>query len=383
MNRQWVYRWAPLGCVLLVTSAALSWAQEPTRGDEPQQQAEAQVDAALLERLLGELDAEDFHVREQATRRLIELGAPARQRVEQLQANPPSPEVKSRVERILRQLQLADIRRNAVRLDAIFEQVRLANRDRLDRESLGAMLEQLIVVLQSATGNDHLQLPVQLSDLKIAPADTFVRDSLVIVRGDEGKRVRSVRNSIVLADVAVDISGCDNSIIIARAAAEVTFPKNSIVIGGFWLDSSSARDSILLSGHGANVTFPKNGIIAAGENVRTSSSTEEATFVNTQPPERTRGAPKLVATEGLILREAQPKNPLADKIVVTHAASGIVLFRRASGGGELVARLNQPVKHPDGEPVPELEGWQACYTAYYRHALFTDGERIVLMPVSK
>lgn len=373
MNRVFCFA---TGVSLLFSTIGMAHADDVSPAGE-------KVDSQKVEKWLSDLDADEYIVREQATAALRELGEPVRERLETLLKDPPSSEVKVRALRILRALRLAEVRRHAVKLDALFEQVRLAKAGRLDREKLNAMLERLVDVLQEATGDTTFKLPVDLLELKVGGPETFVRDSLVVLSDPRDVRIASIKNSVVLADVGVNVSGCDHSIIIARAAAEVTFPKNSIVIAGYWLRASSASGSVLLSGHEADVTFPKNAIIGAAEHARTSSSANEAIFVNTKPPERAREMPKLVTTEGLLLRDERPENPLKGKIAVTHSSSGIVLFRRAGGGGELVARLNQPVVHPDGGLIEELKGWQPCYNMQSRYALFTNGERFVLMPVSR
>ena len=90
----------------------------------------------------------------------------------------------------------------------------------------------------------------------------------------------------------------------------------------------------------------------------------------------------MVKSEGFVFPPQPKENPLADKILVTYAANDVVLFRRAAGGGELVARLDKPIQHPDGGAIEELAGWQACYTSASRYAIFSDGARLVPLPVN-
>jgi hypothetical protein len=100
-----------------------------------------------------------------------------------------------------------------------------------------------------------------------------------------------------------------------------------------------------------------------------------------------REAPRTVKTEGLILRSEVPAgdNPLAEKIVVTAALGNVILFRRTAKGGELVARFDKPIEHPDGGELPETAGWLACYASQRnsRSVVFTNGERFVNLPITR
>ncbi len=55
---------------------------------------------------------------------------------------------------------------NAVHLDQILDQVRLANHGSPNVEELQARLQRLIDVLKEATGNKDLKLPVQFADVQ-------------------------------------------------------------------------------------------------------------------------------------------------------------------------------------------------------------------------
>jgi hypothetical protein len=345
------------------------------------------VDPALVKRideLLLELDAEEFQAREEATKALGEIGEPARRPLEKLAAEPPSPEVRIRAAKLLRDLDRAALRRSAVTIDDLCEQARLANAGELDVDKLGQLLERLVAVLRDATGRDDLTVPLKPGDLRRAAADTSVQNALIVTRRG---RITSVRNSIVLADVAFDATSVDSSIIIARVGASVSSVRNSIVIAGYDVSGSSCDGSVLLTSGTIDTSFPRNTILGAGQKARASIAREGVVFVNTAAGEgHHREAPREVQTEGLVLssEEWTRENPLADKITVTASLGEAVLFRRNARGGELVARLDQPIEHPDGGVLPETKGWQVCYTGHRRrtYVIFTDGKQFMPMPVA-
>jgi hypothetical protein len=222
----------PLVLILGLIVIAHCAASQTVLGEEPA--AATDVDAALMNRidnLLLELDAEEFQMRELASKKLGEIGEPARLRLMELAEKPPSPEVRIRVAALLRQFDLAALRRNAIKLDDFYTIVQQANADKLDHERLDLLLGQLVVVLRDATGNESLKLPVRLADVNLSPIGDRIEDkSLLITRRGQ---TSFVRNSIVLADVAFEASSIDNSIIIARAGVNTSSVSNSIIIAGY------------------------------------------------------------------------------------------------------------------------------------------------------
>ena len=358
---------SPLSFVLLALVASVAMAQDERPAASPD-----------IDGLIRELDSDDFETREDATEKLIELGAAVRPKLEQLAKNPPSAEVKVRLQKIFRGIELAEIRANAIHLEDIFELVRRANDDDLDKELLQQTLEQLHAVLGEAVGKEEFRVPASFEELTPQEPDTFIRNGLVVA--SKG-RISSLRDSIVLANVAINVSSAQNSIIIARAGVDISSPRNCLIIAGYDVRVSSATDCVILSGQTLDASISRDCVLAATQPLRLSIA-KGGTVVNSQlAREPSRDPPAMVKTEGLVLRDEAPENPLADKIQVTYASGDVVLFKRANGGGEIVARMDKPVEHPDGGLIEELEGWQACHVSRSRQAIFTDGKRFAAMPV--
>ena len=339
--------------------------------DEPTDQAD-------VEALIRDLDAEDYQTREDATNALIQQGKSVTERLEELAKDPPSAEVKVRLQKVFRGIELAELRSNAVKLDQLFDLVRRANNDDLDRETLAPLLAQLSHVIVDATGEDKWTLPVSFDDVNREEPATSVQGGLVIAHR---AKITSVQDSIVLADVAAEITSARNSIIIARAAVNISSPRNCIVIAGYDARVSSARDSILISGNTMNASIARDCVLAAAEPLSISVA-EQCTLINSELARRpSREPPKMLESEGFVYPEAVKENPLNEKIQVTYASGDVVLFKRAAGGGELVARLDKPISHPDGGAIEELIGWQACYTGRSGYAIFRKGDQLVTLPV--
>ena len=115
--------------------------------------------------MIRNLDAEDYQTREDATRALVDQGEAVRKRLEALAADPPSAEVKVRLQKIFRGIELAELRRNAVQLQALLDLVRRANDDDLEQDKLEPLLAQLARVIADAAGDDEWDLPVTFDGL--------------------------------------------------------------------------------------------------------------------------------------------------------------------------------------------------------------------------
>ena len=86
-------------------------AQESAGKNDAEPLNQADVNA-----LIRQLDAEDYESRERATEALVEQGEAIRKQLEDLAKDPPSAEVRVRIQKICRGIELAEIRRNAVKL---------------------------------------------------------------------------------------------------------------------------------------------------------------------------------------------------------------------------------------------------------------------------
>ena len=362
----------------------------PTTAGEDDANVAAEADAPSVDiaSLIESLDDEDYKTREEATEALIDLaggeqGEAIRAKLEELADDPPSAEVKVRLQKIFRGMELAEIRRDAVKLEALFELVRRANAEDFDQDALQLSLAQLARVVNSCTAAEQEEgdwtLPVKFKDVDRQEPGTSVQDGLVITRRG---RITSLRNSIVLADVAMDVTSAQDSIIIARAAVNISSPRNCLIIAGYDARVSSARNCVVFSGRNINASIARDCVFASAEPIQVSLA-ERTTLINSELARRpSREAPTIVETEGLVFPKEEKVSPLADKIQVTYANGDVVLFKRTGGGGEFVARLDKPVEHPDGGLLEELTGWQACYTGSSRYAIFSDGKQFTLLPVT-
>jgi hypothetical protein len=366
---------------LIAWLTSASWAQE----------AESAPSPAEIAKLVQQLDAEKFAEREAARDALVKIGAPARRAVEAaLKDEKSSAEVKLRAAEIAKQLDLEQVRAEAVSIAAIVEQARLANRGKLDPAKLEVLLEKVAKVWTDVSGAPH-PLPVNIKDLARGEAADRIsaHNSLVTLKSGH---YSSVRKSIILAETAVDVSSARDCIIIAGISASVSSPHNCIVISGYDLDASSGEENLLLCGGEMRGSIVKKSVIGAplgwnvsiGENLTYLNSPEpKAVFADDRNPER---VPKRAKSEAIVLDMPEQKNDLAELITVTLAlgtrgTEPIVLFRRKEGDGEYVARGGQELKFPDGKPMPELAGWKLIYCSSRRgaYAVFEKDDRQVML----
>ncbi len=350
--------------VLLLSSAiAAAAAQEA-------QEAEATTSSAEIAKLIQQLNAEDFKLREQATSELVEAGLSALAPLEAVLAEKESPpETKMRAEQVLKVLRLEVLRQNPIKLADVLKQARLVNQGKGDPEALTATLEQLVTLISADTKMEY-KLPVGFKDLTELPVQgTLTSEANRLLKLDTG-RIISIKDSIILAETAVTVSSPQNCIIIAGVSASVTSPRNCLIIAGRNVDlSASSRNlNYVLSGGSISGTIVRDCVLGAAGDV-TLSAPDNVTVINsTQDPDireklSTR-VPNYVESPGVQLKLPVSENSLEDKIKITLALTTgepIALFRRKDGDGEYVARANQDILFPDGKPMPELAGWKLVY----------------------
>jgi len=203
-----------------------------------------------------------------------------------------------------------------------------------------------------------------------------VRGALIIA---PRVKLAHVRESIVLADAACDISFAHDSIIIARCAAEVSHLRNSILLTGFASQASHADKSVMLSGVQASASHARTSVLGGAEACRFSFAREGTVLLNSPgvEPRRLRHGARQIRTEKLVLRDERANSPLDEKLTLTFthqdARGGLALFRLKDGTGEYVARVDQEIRNPAGDPLPELKGWKLIF-AGNRIAVFGDGK---------
>ncbi len=368
------------GCAVLAAAGFLlgrtAIAVEPAKPD----------DAPRIARLIEDLDSDTFATRDEASAELLRLGESALPAVKKALEQTHSPEVRSRAERLIREITIWGGPRHEIRLPAILDQVKLACRaaepaTACQDGKLEKLLLQAVRPLAATAGRKDYNLPVAFQDVRFAPFDPQNRFGnncekalVVLKRGN----ITFARHSIILADEQVEINNADDCIIIARLAVRVRISSNCIIIAGMSLDTDIDRGSILLSGSRVDLGIVTGAICAATAPSRF-GIVQNTTLVNwPQTAEVDRGGRRenrIVQLPELVLADSAAKNPLAPRIQLTDTFAdrgGIALFRLANGKGEYVARYDRPINDPDGKPISELRGWTLCF-AGRAFAVFTDG----------
>ncbi|HUE69585.1 MAG TPA: hypothetical protein VMP01_01750 [Pirellulaceae bacterium] len=370
-SRLWV---AAVGVVLLFGPALAAQEQEP------KPTAPSLADQMRISELIKQLDAEKADQREAATAELRKIGAAALATLEKTLADPPSIEAKFRIQTAIDGIKLDLARRNALKIDDILAQAKAAQKEGWDKQTLQSQLERLIETLAAETGKKDLKLPVRFADLGQAPMGPFARGTLI-----KERRVKTsmVEGSIVLADSIAEVSMLRNSIVIAPVAAIIGSCENSLVVAGQLVNVSSPRGSVILCNSRLEGSFVRDSILAGPEGVQVSHA-EGSTFVNSAIPMRPGGLPpgraenKSVEAQGIVFGAKAPQSPLEGKLTITLATQqgeALALFKLPDGTGEFVARYEQEIKTPQGQPIESLQGWKLIY-AGNRLAVFANGEEI-------
>ncbi len=375
-----------LGAVITIVPAA--------GAEQPVQPAPATPErtatAERIAQLIGELDADKFAVREAASVALAEIGEPAERAIVQALESTGSTEVRRRAGDVLKTIKKARLARNAVRLEDLLDPVKGPQAERFDSADFEARLERLMSVLVDATDNKKLALPIRFQQLN----GRLINESQasgVLVTG-ECPSISFADKSIILADAAVHLSHADSCIIVARYAVEISSSRNCLIIAGHSIQSSTDQGSVLLCGGKIDCTVPRDSVLGGGE-IKITSSQRAVTTINCAVPNNPfpradQDKSRRVDTPGLVLEMKQSPNALADKITVTYCLNvsrprenGFVLFKRAAGGGEYVARVGQELKAPDGTEIAELKGWRLRY-AGRQMAVFSDGKQDSCLAIS-
>jgi hypothetical protein len=339
--------------------------------------------------LIAQLYAENSAQREVAAQALGEIGEPA---IEPLRKalERGSPQARLRIPAILKRIELDAIPKNAVRLADILAHTRHAADGKVDQEHLEALLERLVAILAKDTETERA-LPVRFKDVSLVP-DV---DPVLGLSGRPKLRVANniaevyPENCILIAAGVVKASTVRNSIIIAGVAAEVTESENCIILARDQLTVNlGAKNSILLTGGQLSATRGENAIAGGAQRVRdgllrgrnniycNSAAPEDDSPLESDKPEN---LPRSITSKGIQLDLPKRENPLPNLLTMTdYVGSALFVFQRHKNGSEYAVRLGEPLRGPNGAPIPELEGWQVDYIDVAIAVLMKDSERHIV-----
>ncbi len=376
-SRLWV---VGVGVTLLFGLALAAQEQEP----KPTNRLPA--DEKRLGELIKQLDAEKAEQREAATAELRKIGEPALPTLEKTLTDPPSIEAKFRIQTAIDGIKLDQARSEALKIDDILAQAKAAQKEGWDKATLEAQLDRLVRILNAETGKKDFKLPVTFAEAGQAPMGPFGRSSLL---KEKRVKISSVEKSIVLCDSVADISVARNSIVIAPVAACISHCDNCLVIAGRLAAASHVQNSIVLCNSRFEGSFIQQSILAGPEEV-TLSHAQGTVLVNSPPPKRQfpanpREPNSSVEVQGITFGEKSPPNPLDGKLTLTLATQqdqALALFKLPDGTGEYIARYEQEIKTPQGQPIESLKGWKLIY-AGNRLAVFANGEEIACVRQEK
>jgi hypothetical protein len=317
---------------------------------------------------------------------LRKIGAAALSTLEKTLADPPSIEAKFRIQSAIDGIKLDMARQQALAIDDILAQAKAAQKEGWDKAILEKQLDALVRILAEESGNKELKLPVTFGELGQLAVAGIARGVLI---KEKRTKVTHVDKSIVLCGSIADVSHARNSIIIAPVAVCTSHCDNCLIITGRLAVASSASNSVLLCNSRIETSFSRGSILAGPEEV-TVSHAESTVFVNSKlPPPRFAGDPratnKSVELQGIKFGEKSPEDPLVGKLTLTLSTQqdqGLALFKLPDGTGEFVARYEQEIKTPQGQPIESLQGWKLIY-AGNRLAVFANGEEIACVRQGK
>lgn len=341
--------------------------------------------AERIEQLIKQLDSNQFEVRESASAGLIIIGDAAEPQLTSALAASPSGELRRRGNDILLRIKLNRIARSAVSTEDFVTPLKSVNQKEFDKVTYEARLQRLVDILVIVTGDERLKVPV-----------IFDRVEKMDGRFDEMKRRRLVlrdsysgqveRDSVVLADYAVNTDIAMNCVIVARYGVQVGNCMNCIIIAGHSVRIADARDSIILCGGESSIDRAERSILCTPK--LTCRSAEVSRFINCDPMnariddgKQKQDAKRRYDTPGIVLSPPPPPGPLPKQITITFAKRprkpqehGFALFQMAGSPGEYVVREGGELKSPGGTSLPGLDGWALRYSGD-TFVVFSDGER--------
>lgn len=356
---------------------AVSFECGDLRADVPK--GDAPADPQQIERLIAELDSNQFETRDRATNELLELGAAVVPKLAAALETNLSPELQRRGRGILKKIELDRINGRSISTDDFLAPLRASERRAFDRGTYEAKLQRLISVLSKATQDDKLKLPVTMGQVQEKNGANQVDQHTLFV----GERYSSntAVNSIILADYDVEVVSAQNCIIVARYSVRASSCTNCIIICGRSVNAQFIRTSAILSCGDVTIntcqestlSTPKSDILGI----------TKLKFVNCEavaPRGGQQGQTSRFDAKDFELGKPPAVGPLAGKIVVTFSQpngktkpDGFALFQVAGKPAEYVVRVGKGLTSPDGQPLPELAGWTLKHSVE-KFAVFSDGK---------
>jgi hypothetical protein len=329
------------------------------------------ADAAEIARLIKQLDADSFEDREAAAAALLKIGAPVRQPLEQVLAETNSAEVKTRGAFVLKNLELEELKRNALKLDAVYLKAQQVCTGKAEPKELDPLLERLLEILKAADPAAAKPLPVRLADCRPRAAGSgFDANTLWVNEAS----VSLLQGSAAVFDLGATVGFARNSIVVSAGPAYIAHADDSIIIAGGDVHVSHAHNCIVLSGGVLDISHTTNCTVGAAELLQPGHLNGPCVLVNSTTPalRPLPGRSEVLKTTiaGLILREQPlPENVLKDKLTPTFLSGEFALFRVPGQPGEFVVRAGGELLDPFGKPLPGLAGWKLSLTNEYFAAL--------------
>lgn len=387
MRRTFLTPRGPSSWTTLLALALLIAATASSKGQRPEHSAKSSAappppSAGKLQQLIDDLDADEFKVRDDATKALIKAGPPVLQTLRAARKRAPSAEARLRLEKTIEEIELWGGEGGNLRLDELLQRVsKIAGEDwrkaSYQDKRLETLLGRWLRVLGQAARKPKLAPPVAFADVAPGGDRRHPRHQLIVLEDGE---ITYVHDSIIIATGVVEVGSAHNSIIIGGLGANVQSARDSVVIAGVSASVSSARESVVIGGRQVEVSISDGSVLACSAAIDCSID-QNTTFVNaTNARGRLREGSHTVQIPRLILTDGEAKNPLERQLKLTFLNSELVLFRLPDGRGEFVARKNQPITDTRGAELEPLAGWRLRLVTR-RNAVFSRGEEVsVLRP---
>jgi hypothetical protein len=157
---------------------------------------------------------------------------------------------------------------------------------------------------------------------------------------------------------------------------DVSSCQNCIIIGGADVSVSHAQDSVILAGGRVDISHGTKTIVGGGEAVRPSHLRDNSFVVNSKYEPRLAGGEMATSVEvpGLVLRDKPlMERLLDDKLELSYLSSAFLLVKVPGHPGEHVVRPGSAFLDAYGKGLPGLEGWKLTRSSY-RFALLQKGD---------
>lgn len=327
------------------------------------------VDPAEIARLIEQLDAIKFTEREQASAALAKIGKPATDALEKAVQETKSAELKSRGEAVLLEIRYQELRRNAFKLDAVYQMARDVCDGKAEAKDLEPLVDRILAALAAADPAAAKPLPIKTSE-----------GELLVGKTDIGV----LRRSTAVFDTCGHIDHAHDSVIVAWGLVDISHAHNCLVIAGGDVSIAHARDCIVLGGGNVTTSHASTCTLGAAELLQPGHLSMRTFLVNSRLPEpglvRGRiGDITNMEVPGLILGEKPVmKELLTGKLTPTHMDDQFMIFQVPGQPGEFVARPGSELLDPFGKPAPGLEGWKLVLVTN-RFAAFEKGQERTFM----